>query len=308
MLSQGGGPHAVLFVGAKGCGANDLARILAAGWMCLQPEDGMPCGTCLPCRTTLTGTNVDFQWVKASGRGGGIRLNKIVERPGDKDDDTIPILPFLRGRPLVAKRKVVVIEEAERLFADAANALLKTLEEPETHARLILTTSAVSRVLPTVLSRCLVQTCELPTHQEVEATLGRPLTEAEEIFGDGSPERIQQVAAKAEAYDRLLQFCTGLKSAPHAAAIKLAEELRAIAEALPADSSTLARAAHLEALTCLGLYLRQDKAFLPRTWSHISTFHRRISGNAQVTTQFEAMLARILLERDHQELQRTRSA
>lgn len=148
--------HTLLFAGPHGVGKRVAAMALAQSLFCSHhsEQELEACGECPPCRQVLAGTHPDLI---------------TVARPEGKS--TIPIALLLgedelRGksglcyelslRPLVGSRKVAMIDEAEYLGDEAANALLKTLEEPPPGAVLILIADAPESLLATIRSRCQV--------------------------------------------------------------------------------------------------------------------------------------------------------
>lgn len=132
--------HAYLFLGPDGVGKSTLAAAFARALVC-ERGDGAPCGECPPCRRTMDGRYPDVQIISAEKNF--IQIDQVRRLQSDA-----PIAP-LEGR-----RKVFVIREIERATAPAANALLKTLEEPPPQVVLLLTSNRRDLVLPTVLSRC----------------------------------------------------------------------------------------------------------------------------------------------------------
>jgi DNA polymerase-3 subunit delta' len=132
--------HAYLFLGPDGVGKSTLAAAFARALVC-ERGDGAPCGECSACRRTMDGRYPDVQTISAEKNF--IQIDQVRRLQSDA-----PIAP-LEGR-----RKVFVIREIERATAPAANALLKTLEEPPPQVVLLLTSNRRDLVLPTVLSRC----------------------------------------------------------------------------------------------------------------------------------------------------------
>jgi len=144
MLSQNRLPHALLIAGPEGVGKRTLALALAQAVNCLHPQEVEPCGVCSACGKIERGVHPDVTEMTPEGR---LRVIKI---------DTIRELRSQAAfRPYEGKNKVYIILEAERMTAEAANALLKTLEEPPPASLIILTTPDESSLLPTIVSRCL---------------------------------------------------------------------------------------------------------------------------------------------------------
>ena len=133
---------AYLFVGPPGVGKRMAARELAKALNCEQ-RDGAPCDQCAQCRRIIRGTHPDLWQLEPQGGSGTIHIEDIRQ-----------LLARVMLRPFMARTQVVIIDGAHRLTEEAANSLLKVLEEPPTHARLILLTDQLSDVLPTIRSRC----------------------------------------------------------------------------------------------------------------------------------------------------------
>ncbi|MFQ5429457.1 MAG: DNA polymerase III subunit delta' [Phycisphaerae bacterium] len=163
-------PHACLFTGPEGVGKEMFATRLAAVLLCSNPgacQAPIPtkeslkqwreaCGACDDCRLTAAGTHPDLHVVHR-------RLNKLhpeekVRRKKAINLSVDVIRHFLIDRialrPGQADAKVFIVREADRMTAQAQNALLKTLEEPPGHGYLILLSASPAAMLPTVRSRC----------------------------------------------------------------------------------------------------------------------------------------------------------
>ncbi|MBI5167421.1 MAG: DNA polymerase III subunit delta' [candidate division NC10 bacterium] len=134
-------PQAYLFTGPQGVGKRLAALALAKALNCQGPADGDSCGSCLSCRKIDKGLHPDVRIVEPEGAF--IRIDQIRELTED-----------LSRRPYEGRRKVYILDQAERMGLEAANAFLKTLEEPPGTALLILVTPSPEALLPTVRSRC----------------------------------------------------------------------------------------------------------------------------------------------------------
>jgi len=128
--------HAWLFTGPPGSGRSNAALAFAASLVCA----GGGCGSCVDCRTTLSGSHVDVELVQTESLS--IKIDEIRE-----------LMTRAAWRPSVANYRVVVIEDADRLTESAANALLKAIEEPSSRTIWLLCAPTVSDVLPTIRSR-----------------------------------------------------------------------------------------------------------------------------------------------------------
>jgi len=137
-LATGKLSHAYLFYGIDGSGMMDTAVALIEAIFC-NGTDG--CGECPSCRKVAGLRHPDLHHVQPDGAF--IKIDQIRELQKE-----------LSYRPFEAPKKACIIEDAEKMNISAANAFLKTLEEPSGNAILILITTRVDAVLPTVLSRC----------------------------------------------------------------------------------------------------------------------------------------------------------
>ncbi|MEI6701955.1 MAG: DNA polymerase III subunit delta' [Deltaproteobacteria bacterium] len=141
-LRTGKTAHSYLFEGISGCGRKKTALALIQALFCsILPDDA--CGECPSCRKVAGGNHADIHF---------------IEPLPDKRDISIDQLRAMQRelslRPYEAPRKACIIEPAERMSINAANSLLKTLEEPPGNALIILLTENAGMLLPTIRSRC----------------------------------------------------------------------------------------------------------------------------------------------------------
>ena len=135
-------PHAYLFSGPEGIGKALVARQLAKLLNCrLKGVDC--CDQCPQCRKIDNFNHPDVKWIGSLRKGGEIKINQIREMK-----DGIYLKPY------ESTIKICIILEAENLTTEASNAFLKTLEEPPGRSLLILTSSNLGRIFPTIISRC----------------------------------------------------------------------------------------------------------------------------------------------------------
>ncbi|GAX08625.1 DNA polymerase III subunit delta' [Secundilactobacillus silagincola] len=140
--------HAYLFSGLPGCGKRAVAQVVAMRLFCQNPNaDGMPCGQCPECGRILAGDNPDVVTVEPDGQ----RI-KVDQVRYIKDE-------FAKS-PVEGSTKVFIIEGAETLTTNAANGLLKFIEEPVANRVIFLLTTNKSMMLATILSR--TQIVEFP--------------------------------------------------------------------------------------------------------------------------------------------------
>jgi DNA polymerase-3 subunit delta' len=150
-------PHALLFEGPEGVGKFLAARRLALGLLCARGDVADPCGVCGPCKRVIAGVHGDLLLVDvlddpAKERREELTIGRVTRRDDSPDGPTIE--EFLSLRATEGGWRVVIVREAERMNAEAQNALLKTLEEPPENALLVLESSRSAALLPTIRSRC----------------------------------------------------------------------------------------------------------------------------------------------------------
>lgn len=171
-------PHALLLSGADGIGKERFARAFAARLLCQSPRDGVACGQCKSCSLLTAGSHPDFMWLtlqtdeKTGKTAKAIRVDQIRE-----------LVEFAAKSAQMGGWRVVVMTPAHLLNVQAANALLKTLEEPGRETALILLTSQPLSLMPTLRSRCQQRALPVPTVEEALAWLTPQI-------GDGDKARL----------------------------------------------------------------------------------------------------------------------
>lgn len=133
-------PHALLFCGARGTGKTSTARIVAKMLNCETGPTATPCGTCSPCREIAAGTSLDVLELDAASNRGIDEIRELRSGVGYS--------------PARDRSKIYIVDEAHMLTDAAANAFLKTLEEPPSHVVFILATTDPQRLPITIRSRC----------------------------------------------------------------------------------------------------------------------------------------------------------
>lgn len=146
--------HAYLLHGKKGIGKHLFAERLGNYWLCLNPIDKQPCGQCKSC-------------LLMAGSGAHPDIFRLVPEDSEfiKVDQVRGLIDFVNQTPQISGCKVIIIEPAEALNLNAANALLKSLEEPAGNSRIILVSHQLGQLLPTIKSRCIQQLCPTPNEQ-----------------------------------------------------------------------------------------------------------------------------------------------
>lgn len=133
--------HAFLFKGPMGVGKKTFAKTFAASLNCHRPEGQEPCGLCPSCLKFHANSHPDFLMIEPEGAA--IKINQVRE-----------LKKALAFPPFEAKLRVALLCDIHTMRREAANSLLKTLEEPPDQTMLILTADEAGGILPTILSRC----------------------------------------------------------------------------------------------------------------------------------------------------------
>lgn len=207
-------PHALLFDGPTGVGKFLAARYFAAGILCAKGP-GTPCGECGPCHRMGSGgeesNHPDLLEVDPISAGEeSIRIAHIAFRENDPGPEPVALRRTVEGfldlKPHEAGARVVIVREAERMNANAQNALLKTLEEPRLGTLLVLVTSSADRLLDTVVSRLTrVAFGHLDTETSAELigslTPGLDSQQTRDLarWSGGSPGRAMELLAQGRA-------------------------------------------------------------------------------------------------------------
>lgn len=140
-ITNGTISHAYLFCGARGTGKTSCAKIFARAVNCVNSQNGSPCGKCEACNSVGINGNLDILEIDAASNNRVDEIRDLREK--------------IKYFPTVGKYKVYIIDEVHMLTDSAANALLKTLEEPPQHAIFVLATTEPSKLPATILSRCM---------------------------------------------------------------------------------------------------------------------------------------------------------
>lgn len=187
MLKQDAMPHALLLSGPEGVGKSYLVKQLAAQLFCEQTTGELAhCGVCPACQLMQAGSHPDFRWVTRELTAKN-ELSKEIRV--DQVRDTIHWLGLTSHS---GRRKMVVIEPAERMNWNAANALLKSLEEPPAGTLIVLITAVPGQLAATVRSRCQQIKIALPEKQQGLSWLQSQLDKSDDVEallaqGGGAP-------------------------------------------------------------------------------------------------------------------------
>lgn len=197
--------HAYIFQGDVGVGKEAMARTFAAGLQC-QDEHEKPCKQCVSCRQMESGNQPDVFWVTREKPSLG------VEEIREQLCNTMDIKPFS------SPYKIYIVPEAEKMTEAAQNALLKTIEEPPAYGVVILLTSNISELLPTIQSRCLTLEFRPLSTATVEAFLREQcqvpdyLAKASAAFAQGNLGKAMRYAQSEEFIERKDQILSLLRN------------------------------------------------------------------------------------------------
>lgn len=186
MLTKEKLPHAWLFTGPWGTGKTSAARILAKAVNCLHRDGVEPCNKCEMCQEITAGSATDIVEIDAASNRGIEEIRELRDK--------------VRLAPMKAKVKVYIIDEVHMLTTEAANALLKTLEEPPEHTLFALCTTEPEKLLDTVKSRCVWVKFKKPTVEEAVSSLEHVLT-GEKVKFEAKALRLLAEAARGSFRD-----------------------------------------------------------------------------------------------------------
>ena len=215
-------PHAILLHGPRGVGKLALAETMAQLLLCEHKELAQrPCGKCDGCRWYLAGNHPDFRRLEPEA------IAKVPPQAEEEEgsepaparrtkqpslfiliEQIRELAGFLNLRSHRGALRVALVHPAEDLYPNAANALLKGLEEPPAGAIFILVSHRPSRLLPTVRSRCVAIPVPIPPREAALAWLGAQGVQNAErwlAFAGGAPLQALDYAAEASGWDRLLK-------------------------------------------------------------------------------------------------------
>jgi DNA polymerase-3 subunit delta' len=215
-------PHALLLHGPRGVGKLALAERLAQLLLCEHPERAKrPCGSCDACRWYLAGNHPDFRRLEPEA------IAKLPPAPeAEEEGSEAParrtkqpslfilieqvreLAAFLNVGSHRGALRIALVHPAEDLYPNAANALLKILEEPPPGAIFILVSHRPARLLPTVRSRCVAVPVPIPPRETALAWLASQKVSNPErwlAFAGGAPLQALQYAADAVEWEHLLK-------------------------------------------------------------------------------------------------------
>lgn len=197
-------PHALLLLGQKGLGKFDLARQFAASLLCEQPQvSGLACGQCLACNWYGQGNHPDFRLLQPEALNDEFEAEEGKKKPSQQItiDQVRGLDDFLNVGTHRGGLRIVLVNPAEAMNRNTANAILKTLEEPAPSTLFLMVSSDPARLLPTIRSRCQVMPVALPpAHQAEKFLAAEGLADARRwlALAGGSPGMALDLAASGQ--------------------------------------------------------------------------------------------------------------
>ena len=152
--------HAYIINGERNSGKEFIAKVFAMALECTDRKDGEPCQVCHSCKQALSGNHPDIIFVSH-------------EKPNviGVDDIRNQINGDVAIKPYSSPKKIYIMNEGEKMTVQAQNALLKTLEEPPEYAVIIILTTNLETLLPTILSRCVVLNMKPVKDEQIKSFL-----------------------------------------------------------------------------------------------------------------------------------------
>ncbi len=161
---QGRLPHALLLAGPEGVGKGAFANALAHLLLCHQPQRGRPCGQCRSCELIASGHHPDRLYLRPEESGKPIKVDQVRD-----------VTSVLHSTAQQGGYRVMIMEPAEAMNVSAANALLKTLEEPGAETLLLLVCHQLGQLMPTIRSRCQRIDFRMPPAEDAQRWLATRL-------------------------------------------------------------------------------------------------------------------------------------
>ncbi len=296
--------NAYLLVGPSGIGKRSLAHRVAQTLLCHNQSPAFePCGHCESCRQFMAGSHPDFQVIACPEDKRVLPLELLI---GDREHRSREGLCFwISLAPVVSSRKVAIIEDADLMAEEGANALLKTLEEPPPGSVLFLISHNLQQQLPTIRSRCQTLFCApLNTRLLGRLVLSQGLASTPEdadrlaALGAGSLDVARELADPAwteflQDLDRLLathpcdgvtlakevtQFVEQVGTSVPARRSRLRQVVRLVAESLRQELRAAVAQQETESLQCETM----------RQLDHCLAVLEQVDANAHLPTLIDA--------------------
>lgn len=237
-------PHAILFHGPEGIGKTEFAERFAQSLLCQSPTDqGHACGRCDPCGWFAQYNHPDYRRVRPEvleddgagdgdegGEAEGKKSGKAGKAPSKeiKIDQIRALADFMNVSTHRQGMRVIVLYPAEALNTAAANALLKTLEEPPPDTMFLLVSNSLERLLPTILSRCRKFALAMPLPEEALDWLKMQGVDDADIWlaEQGGAPLAAKATAQSEVRETMDELLRALSKPGVEGALKAADKLQ----------------------------------------------------------------------------------
>jgi DNA polymerase-3 subunit delta' len=202
-------PHALLVCGRAGIGKTEFARALSAGVLCEASRDGLACGACPSCHWLSQGNHPDYREIvpeaseeDVEGEEASAAKSEKAKSIVIKIDQIRAVADFIALSTHRSGFRVLLLHPAESMQPAAANALLKTLEEPPPHTLIVLVSDQPARLLATIRSRCRIVNLPVPPEKEaLEWLRAQGVAQPETLLAaaGGAPLLARELAEPGEA-------------------------------------------------------------------------------------------------------------
>ena len=202
-------PHAILLRGGAGIGKDDFALHLAQALLCHQAGEESACGTCSSCLWFQEDAHPDFKCITPTDDSEDTASKKKTKKTQISVAQIRQLYAFLSlSTHQVQGKRIILISPAEALNLNAANALLKMLEEPPANTLFLLVTSQPQRLLATIISRCQVLNFSIPPkHDAIEWLRSQQVSNPQTLltYAGGAPLAALRIEGQLAVNQQLIQ-------------------------------------------------------------------------------------------------------
>lgn len=276
VLDRGSQAQAVLLYGAEGAGMNELATWLCGRW--LSGTDQL----------TDLSKSVDCEVFDPVGASNWITIHAIREvKIPPSPYELTPLNRFFQTRPLVSATKVGWLKDADRLFPKAGNSALKLLEELPPYARMVLTTSNLARVIPTIRSRCLTIACGSVLHEGSEDGLS--------IFSETVGQH-EFIVSNRAVFSPMLEWLDRHASGDSVDPLKASEMAREAGRLLSEHANMPMRLANSEVVKAIGYWVLHKMPTKPDKIQAVAECYRALIGNVNSSVVFDSLFLSVFTD------------
>ena len=216
--------HSYIFAGEKGSGKKLLAKLFAMTLQCEQKEKE-PCLQCSACKKAMSRNHPDIVYITHE-KPNSIGIDEIRDQ----------LVTDIEIRPYTGPYKIYIVDEAEKLTAQAQNAILKTIEEPPAYAVILLLTNNSDSLLPTITSRCVTLHFKPVRDELIKSYLMEELevpdyqAEVSVAFAQGNVGKAKQIATAEDFSEMMEAVIRLLKKGEKMEVSEMVDAVRALSE------------------------------------------------------------------------------